>query len=328
VTAPARAVLLACAALCVTRGALAAPGASSFEALAREAAPVTDLGMLLAPFAGDCRRVGGELEIARCESVRSALRASLPARTFLYVRGTDAVLASPYDPRTRAVKLTVVGCLSCKQLVEAAPGERRYLTLRVPARGPSGGPVAAEVARAAVSFGSPAEAARWMKAVLPLLRVELLFRPADQPWTVGVSKGYAFTPLGVRISHRCTGEVLFSEPASQGAAPRDSQCEAPALAEADPPQEAPETLSPAAINEGMNQVRGDLDACAAEHRLGGATRLVFQVAGSGLPGSVTVEGSAAGTALGACLAAAGMKARFKPFRGPGQAFKYPVILRR
>jgi hypothetical protein len=320
----ARAALLACAAV-YAGPALAAPG---FEELARQAEPVSDLGMLLAPFVDDCRR-GPELERLRCESVRASLRARLPARTFLYARdGAEAVPASPFDPRLRGLRLTVVGCLSCKQLVEAAPGERRYVTLKVPTRGPSGGPVAAEVARATVSVASPAEAEKWIRTVQPFLRVELLFHPADQPWTVGVSRGYAFSPVGVRVYNRCTGEVLYSDPPSLGPAPRESQCvPAASESEAEEAKEPPEMLSPAAINEAMAQARPDLAACLADSRMRGTARLAFQVAGSGLPETVTVEGPAAGTPLGECLAAAGMKVKFPAFRGEKQRFKYPVPLR-
>jgi hypothetical protein len=325
VTGAARAALLACA----VAYAFPAAAAPSFEELARQAEPVSDLGMLLAPFVDDCRHAPGELERLRCDSVRSALRARLPGRTFLYIRdGAEAVPAAPFDPRVRGLRLTVVGCLSCKQLVEAAPGERRYVTLRVPTRGPAGGPVAAEVARASVAVASPAEAEKWLRTVQPFLRVELLFHPADQPWAVGTSRGYAFAPVGVRIYNRCTGEVLYSDPPSQGQAPRESQC-APAGPEADAAEEeAPESLSPAAINQALAEVRGDIGACVAAWRLRGTARLAFEVAPTGLPDTVTVEGPAAGTPLGECLIAAGMKAKFPAFRGEKQRFKYPVPLRR
>jgi hypothetical protein len=201
------------------------------------------------------------------------------------------------------------------------------VTLKVPGRGPSGGPVAAEVARASVSLASPAEAQKWLRAVQPFLRVELLFHPADQPWTVGVSRGYAFAPVGVRVYNRCTGEVLVSDPPSQSAAPRETQF-APAEAEAaEAEAEPPQALSSAAINEAMAQARGELDACLAESSLRGTARLVFEVASSGLPETVTVEGAAAGTPVGECLAGAGMKVKFPPFRGDKQRFKYPVVLR-
>jgi len=327
VRSAARAVLIACAAgLALPAGA--APGAT-FEDLAREAAPVHDLGMLLAPFVDDCRRAAGDVERSRCETVRGALRSRLPGRSFLFTRdGADGVVMTPFDPRTRSARLTVVGCLACKQLVEAAPGERRYVTLKAPTRGPSGGPVAAEVARASVNLASPADAEKWAKTVQPFLRVELLFRPADQPWVVGVSKGYAFEPLGVRVYNRCTGEVLLSEPPSRGQAPREPQCTPADAEEAEEPPEPAVALTPAQINQVMAGARPELDACAAEHRRPGTARLVFVVPASGTPETVTVEGSVAGTPLGQCLAGVGMKVKFPAFRGEKQRFKYPVPLKR
>jgi hypothetical protein len=227
VSGPARAVLVAFVALGSLSVAARAEDAGSFEALAREAPAVGDLGMLLAPFVDDCRRSPGELERVRCLAVRASLRARLPGQTFAFLRDADAIVASPWDPRARAVRLTVAGCLSCKELVDAGAGERRYVTVKAPSRGPSGGPVAAELLRTAVPLANPAEAERWLKTTLPRLRVELLFRPADEPWTIGASRGHAFALVGVRVYDRCTGEVLASQPPSRGPAPQENPCAAP-----------------------------------------------------------------------------------------------------
>jgi len=208
------------------RGGAAAADAAAFEDVAREAAPVSDLGMLVAPFVDDCRSGKGELERARCEVVRSALKSRLPGRTFAFTREeADAVLVSDYDARIKGVRLTVVGCLACKQPVDAG-SERRFVTLKQPTRGAAGGPVAVEVARATVSFASLGEWETWTKKVKPFLRVELLFQPADGPWTLGASRGYAWRPIGVRVSNRCTGEVVYSQPPSRGPAAKDEPCKA------------------------------------------------------------------------------------------------------
>jgi hypothetical protein len=238
------------------------------------------------------------------------------------------VVASAYDARARAVRLIVTGCLACQQLVEAGAGERRYLTLGAPSRGPSGGPVAAELARGSVSLATPADAETWARTVRPTLRVEVLFRPADQPWTVGASRGHAFVPVGVRVYDRCTGEVLLSQPPSEARAPQESPCAAAESAEAPSAgEEAPESLSPAAINAAMKAVRGELAACLDRDRTPPTPRLAFEVAGSGEPVSVHAEGTAAGTSLGDCLAGVAMKVRFPAFRGESQHFVYPVTRR-
>lgn len=221
---PALAGVLAFAGAWLARPAGAA-AQNGFEELARQAAPVTDLSPLVAPFVDDCRRSKGEFERTRCETVRGFLRAHLPARTFLFTReGEDAVLASPYDGRTRSVRVAVVGCLACKELVEVGP-ERRYVTIRPPTRGPSGGPVAAELARASVAMANVTDVDKWTATVQPRLRTELLFQPADDPWTVGQSRGYAFKLVGVRVYNRCTGEVLLSEPPSRAPGPKEDRCD-------------------------------------------------------------------------------------------------------
>jgi hypothetical protein len=326
---PALATSIAAAGVLVVGAAVAAPEAPSFEDLAREAVPISDLGMLVAPFADDCRRSAGDLERARCETVRGFLRAGLPAKTFAFTRDADAVLAAPYDARAGAVTLAVVGCLACKRLVEAG-SERRYVTLKAPTRGASGGPVAAEVARASVSVASAAAAEAWVKTVQPRLRAEFLFRPTDEPWTIGTSRGYAFAPVAVRVYDRCTGDIVYSQPPSRQAAPREAQCTAPEAGEAAEAstEDLPPSLSSAAINEALGQVRADLDACLRDGQLTGTSRLVFEVAGSGQTRSVDVKGSAAGTPVGQCLASAAARVRFPAFRAERQRFEYPVRLQR
>src|SRR5437762_3363328 len=99
---------------------VAAPGparaaqGSTFEEVAMQAAPVTDLGMLVSPFVDDCRHAKREPERARCLAVRTFLHKDLPGRTFVTTReGAEVVTVATYDPRIKGFRLAVAGCLAC-----------------------------------------------------------------------------------------------------------------------------------------------------------------------------------------------------------------------
>src|SRR2546430_15373778 len=89
---------------------------STFEEVAMQAAPVTDLGMLVSPFVDDCRRSKREPERARCLAVRAFLHRDLAGRTFVTTReGSEVVSVASYDPRLRGFRVVVAGCLACYQ---------------------------------------------------------------------------------------------------------------------------------------------------------------------------------------------------------------------
>jgi len=74
--------------------------------------------------------------------------------------------------------------------------------------------------------------------------------------------------------------------------------------------------------------RDSFDACTKQYPRPGTATLVFVVASSGFPVSVSVEGGTAGTALGQCLIDVGRKVRFPQFQGGNQKLRYPVALAR
>ena len=308
----------------------AAPAAAgTFEQVASQAAPVNDLGMLVSPFVDECRRKR-EIDRARCLGVRTVLRKTLPARTFVVSRdATDTISVSGYDGRARGFHVGVYSCLACKQPIEAGPErERRFVTLKAPVRGLAPGKT--ELGRGTVTFASVAESEKWAHTVQPRLRAELVFQPSDEPWTAGPSRGYTFRPLAYRVYDPCTGDVVYSQPPSQGPAPKANNCSAEGAAAADATTTtAPGApLEPGAINSVMAGARPDFDTCIQRFPMPGTAQLAFAVASSGVVQSVTVEGPAAGTALAECLTDAGGRVKFPAFKGEVQRFKYPLPLKR
>jgi hypothetical protein len=334
-------MVVAAAAAAAADPAPAAPavaGGGAFEDLAKDAVPVSDLGVLVAPFLEDCKQQKREVERTRCQAARASLQARLPSRRYVVAsEGPEPVSLGAYDARLKGFRLAVAGCLACSQPVEAGPrGEKRFVTLKAPA--PAGGegvslPAAVEVARTVMSFASVAESNAWLAASKAHLRAEFVFQPANVPWTMGATKGMAFRPVAIRVFNGCTGEVVFSQPPSRGQASSGDCARAGGARvagggdqKAEPPEGAGETLSPVAINAAMSAVRPDLKACVTQFKLPGTTFIAFTVAGSGIPQLVTVEGSAAGTALGRCLIDAATRAKFPPFGAEKQSFKYPVVV--
>jgi hypothetical protein len=189
-----------------------------------------------------------------------------------------------------------------------------------------------ELARTTVAFPSATESDRWSRTVRARLRAEFVFQAVDDQWTAGATRGLSFKPLAFRVFDPCTGTVVFSQPPSRETAAKDPDCNAEtqpvAKAEGPPPPEGHESLDPSAINTAVGKVRGDFDACVEKYPMPGTATLVFAVASSGLPQSVTVEGGPAGTALGQCLIDAGTRARFPEFQGSAQRFKYPLLLKK
>jgi hypothetical protein len=246
--------------------------------------------------------------------------------------GAEALTVSSYDATVKGFRLAVSGCLACNPPVVAG-GERRFVTLKTPAKGAASLRAGTELARTTVAFASAAESDRWSRAVRPKLRAEFVFQPVDDQWTAWAGRGLSFKPLAFRVFDPCTGTVVFSQPPSREAAAKDADCNADPqpVAKAEglpPPDDGRDSLDPSAINSAVSKVRGDFDACIQKFPMPGTATLVFAVASTGLPQSVAVEGGPAGTALGQCLIDAGTRVRFPEFQGSAQRFKYPLPLRK
>jgi hypothetical protein len=308
----------------------AAPAGGSFEDVAGRATPVTDLAMLVAPFVDDCSSRRREPERGRCLGMRSFLRRDLPGRAFVATRpGAEVLGISEFDPAAKGFHLALAGCLACAQPLQVGT-ERRLLSLKAPVRGAKSLRAGTELSRTTVTFANLGEAERWTRAVRPHLRAEYVFQAADEAWSAGATRGLAFRPLAFRVYDVCTGKVVLSEPPSRELAAREEcQAEPAATAASAPPVEGTgEALDPGAINAAVTKAHSSFQACADQHPHPGSATLVFVVAPTGLPQSVSVEGGPAGTALGQCLIDAGTKLRFPEFSGSPRKFKYPLPLGR
>lgn len=330
-----RSIVLGAAAACALAPApgvaqeAAATDGTSFEQLAAEASTV-DLGTLLVPYLDECKTERREIDRARCRGMRAWLRDELPKRSYVsVVKDADVVSVSSYDARVRGFKLLVSGCLACKQPVSVgARADKRFVTLREPDRDAENLLGAVEVGRASLSFDGVGEANQWAKTVEPQLRAEFVYAPTDAEWSHGPAKGFAFKLLGVRVFNHCTGEVVYSKPASAGPAERWNEgCDGPSDAADEGGRETslPAQLSPQAINQAISPLRSEMEQCLAQFKTSATAYVVFVVpGGNGIPSSVTMEGPLGGTPPGDCVLEVARRAQFPRFARESQRFTYPI----
>lgn len=309
----------------------------TFETLARAAAPMADLGTLLAPFAGKCDGEARDLDRIRCRATRAYLRKVIPRRSFWAVVDDPATIAvSPFDAGIRGYHLSVAGCLACTRPVTVGrTNEKRLITLKAPEKEGESLRAAVEISRNSVAFSSLAEAKTWLNESRPDLRTQFVFQPADTEWSFGPSRGYALKLLGMRVFNRCTGEILVSRPPSTGIADMpgmEEGCRSRRSAtEADlaktPPPGMSEELTKNEISLAMSIIRPQVFACFKQFKVPGLAQFEFLVAGNGTVVSLRLSGSFFGTPTGSCLIEAGQNARFPRFSRARQKFVYPFFLR-
>lgn len=314
--------------------AAAPPPAATFEQMTERAAPAVELATLVAPFLDTCPDRGGALERARCQGASRFLRARLPEQAYaIVVDDPDSVSVSEYDARIKGVRLGVVGCLACKEPVTLGQtGQKRLVTLKAPERKGTEVADGVEVASVDLTFGGIPESRAWLKQVRRHLRAEFVFQPAGTEWSFGPSRGFAFTLLGARVFNRCTGEVLYSQPPSQGPARKVGElasCSGEDEEGEAARSELPARLVAANINRAMAEIRPLLDACVELYKLRGTSMIEYVVSGhTGMPISVKLQGALGGTAVGQCLIKAARQARFPTFSREQQEFSYPLVLRK
>jgi hypothetical protein len=249
----------------------------------------------------------------------------------------SALVAQPYDATEKSVTLTVTGCLACTRppLVAGAP---RLLSTKPPKAIEEGAPVGLDLGMHEVSIPSAQKAASWSKRVLPRLKTEFVFT-VGQPWDAKTMKGVAFAPIAHRVYDGCTGDVVASEPPSQGKvqlAERDPSCPA-----ADAPTEEeeeiakaeaalPETLSRDDVTKTMAPVQQRIYECGEEFELKqGTARVKMVLEGNGKHTIEILPPFDKGD-VHLCLRAALNEAKFPHFKSASPPVKvdYPFVLRR
>jgi hypothetical protein len=326
--------------------------ASSFEALLRTAEPAPKADALVAPFAEDCGHARREIDRARCRGTQAFLLQRLPQKTLhAVVDSARVVSVSGYDAAVHGYRVRLLGCVTCDEPVVDSQGEQRYVTLAVPAKSAPSLREAVVLAETTVPVDNPAAGKTFETSVKPHLRAEFLFRGDGTAWTHGGRKGVAFSPLGMRIFDRCTGDVVYSQPRSEkpvavvedlpGCAP-PSVASGPATGRSvvgdptasagdgrvkDGTKEAPAKLGASEIGAALRDARPAIAKCDAQYQKPGAVELEFDLNGAGgAPQAVRVKGNLGGTPVANCLLEAVRSAQFPQFQQARQTFSYSVRL--
>jgi hypothetical protein len=324
--------------------------AGSFEGLLQGSEPAPKAEALVAPFAEDCGQARREIDRARCRGTQSFLRARLPGKTLhAVVDSARVVSVSAYDASVRGYRVRLLGCVTCDDPVVDSQGESRYVTLAVPAKNASSLREAVVLGETTVAVANPAAGRTFESEIKPRLRAEFLFRGDGTPWSHGGRKGVAFSPVGMRIFNRCTGDVIFSQPPSEklvdvvddlpGCAPAPVAATPPTGAAGAGPAspsvgrnkdgtpDAPEKLGASEIGTALRDTRAAVAACDAEYKKPGAVELEFDLSGAGgPPTAVRAKGVLGGTPVANCLLEAVRGVQFPRFQRSRQTFSYAVRL--
>ena len=326
--------------------------ARSFEGVLGGAIAAPRPDALVAPFAEDCAKARREIDRARCRGAQTFLRGRLPDKLLhAVVDSARVVSVSEYDAGVRGYRVRLLGCLTCDDPVPGPEGESRYVTFAVPGKDAASLREAVVMANTTLGAGTPDEIRAFEAAVKPHLRAEYVFRGDGTAWSHGGRKGVAFTPVAMRIFNRCTGDVIFSKPASErkvdvveglkGCAPEAPVASAAGAdrvgAKAGPNQagkadkegtaDAPEKLGASEINTALHATRRAIAACDAQYQKPGAIELEFDLSGTGgAAQAVRAKGNLGGTPIANCLLDAVREAQFPRFRQSRQTFSYQVRL--
>jgi hypothetical protein len=298
---------------------------STFEDLAADAEHVAELGDIVRPYVDHCDDKADEARRV-CEGVREFLQGhALDRRLAMDVEG--ALDVGPYQLKTRSIPVTVRACVTCAAAGIDVDGTKVWL----------GVPGRTELAKRAVPL-APEEVKPWEEGVRRQLRAEVLFTLAKRPAT-GVSGAHALgvEVVGWRVYNRCTGEVLWSEPASAGRAPvvnvetcpktvSPEEAQAKAAA-AEPPDTRPAKLGRYEIEQALEPARPKVKACYEQYEVGGRADVLLDIQGNGILQAARLHGAFDGTPTGRCVLKALEGIKFPPSRAAKQTVEIPFYLR-
>jgi hypothetical protein len=315
---------------------------SSFEEVAKQAAAAPELETLVAPYLDDCAKARREIDRARCRGMQSFVNDKLPNRIYsTVVDSPNVVSVSGYEAGIKGFRVRLIGCLTCEKPVLGPDAQKRFVTLRVPDKHAQTFGTASVLGDTTVSFDSVPEARAWEAQVKPLLRAEVIFKPAGKSWTYRDYKGLAFAPLATRIFNRCTGEVIFSSPRSMAnvSVPEDAEgCKSSPSSETigksdkegrqkEGLDNRPEKLGVGEIAQALKPVNAELRACDTRFKTRGSVDLEFEVQGNGgAAQAVRARGNLGGTDVATCLLEAVRKVQFPQFQRASQKFSFSVRL--
>lgn len=316
-----------------------AVAARTFEGQLKKASQVKKLARVVGPFLQECG-AGSSLRDIQCRAIRSRMQHRVKHGTFWSV--TPALRVGEYDNTRLNFPVSVIGCLTCDgpaMLDKKLYGAKNwYVTSGKPRalKHKDGKPefVGLELKKIIQPVG-PSQVENWMKAVLPNLKVQMIYKIDGSMWPPRTGNGLVMQLEGYRLYNQCDGKVLASSPPSVNAAPiavGAKSCGAAhvEVRRVEPRRHTiPSQLAPRDIQTGMKRISSLIQDCYDRYQVPGLAEVSVTVNGSiGAVRKVKVLGKFKGSpTTGKCLIEAVMKARFKIFRSSRMTFRYRWYLR-
>ena len=295
-----------------------------FEDLRADAQKVSDLVEVVRPYVEPCNDKDDESR-RQCEGARRFLQDHM-RNVRLTMLVDKALEVQPYQGKSKSVPLTVRGCVTCDGGINV-DGQKVWIGV-----GPK-----AELGKRAIPVAVE-KINEWRQAVAANLRTEMIFGLANKPvaGAPGGTKPLAVEIMGWRVFNRCTGEVLFSEPASKDKA----EVTVEAKAECPKPEEAPKVVEkPAApdhrpeklgryeIEQALSGMKSKVKACFDQYEVSGRADVVLDIQNDGVLQAAHVKGTFEGTPTAKCILQALDGVKFPAFKTPKQTVEYPFYLR-
>ncbi len=312
--------------------------ARTFEQELKKAQPVTRLSRVVGPFLQQCRK-GASLKSIQCRAIRSRMQYRVKSGT--YVTTVNAVRVGTYDNAKLNFPLSVVGCLTCggpAKLDRTLYGKKKWWVT-------TGRPQSFKLKEGKPVFGGlelkkivqpvgPSQVERWMSAVVPNLKVQMIYRVEGERWPTSVGTGMVVKLVAYRLYNQCTGKVLVSDPPSAQPATvnRTASCgqrRVVARRVQVRRRVLPSRLSGRDIKQAMKRIGGLIQECYDRYQVPGLAEAKVTVRGkTGQVLKVKVLGKFKGSpTTGKCLIEAIRKARFRAFRTEKMTFRYRWYLR-
>lgn len=331
-------VALATSSICFTLGLTLAVSPAhaedpkSFESLAASAVALNraDLGGLVWALTATCDD-GDDLAQRQCKAARDGRLAEVKGATLVVDGDAAAFSIGEYKADTRAVAVTLRGCIAC-----VAPVGGLYLVSSKAA--PSfrdGTAEAAIVHETSRTFKDEAQARRWA-ARLPSMRAQFVVKltvAGGGRWERDGKHGLAFDVLGFRVYDPCDGGIVCASPAS-GKAPADAKTCGEAVVEGEVKPEVvkpvepelPAQLDARDIKNAMKPVVEAAKACFDTYGVPGNARMVYAVGGDGSVLTYEQLGDFVDTPTGKCIDKAARAVTFPRSRKKKFGFTYPLVL--
>ncbi|MBU1239920.1 hypothetical protein KKF84_03220 [Myxococcota bacterium] len=311
---------------------LSAHAADDFESRYKRTIHVNDLETVLGPFLQKCGK-GNDLPQLQCRAIRSYMQRKISTQLYSAFARDEALTFGNYNNTKFEYPVTIKGCLTCGSPTVFDPllfAQNKFWVVTTPPKSFKNGTFQG------VSLGKftipvdPRNLEGWTKKVKPFLRVQFLFKVQ----TAGVWKekdGHGITLYlgGYRVYNRCTGKVLFSEPASSGKAPVDTAGCKLAATNANPKVPTlPKMPKSSKIRELMRSIRDKAVDCYKQFQIPGTAKLKVYVSGStGKVSKVVLSGDYKDTPTGTCVLNLVNSLNFGKFRKKQISFKYKYELK-